>query len=114
MVFQQKTKVKCRPAGRPTTAPVSALCCCTHLILGEFRKNLSSAAAQVLLNNSAVFWARGGLLLLLRGKSECKKAQRNTKVFLKGVLQDLRHLTELQPLSMINFLHPSDFHASRS
>lgn len=114
VVSQQKTSVKCRAAGRPTTAPVPALCCGTHLILGEFRKNFSSAAAWALLHNLAAVWTRGGLLLLLRGKSECKKAQRNTKVVLKGVLQDLRHLTELRPLSMTNLLHPLDFPASRS
>lgn len=112
------------PADRPTNAPVPLLCTRNS---GEFRKNPSSAAARALLSNSAVAWvlapsantwgpcwARGGSLLLLRDKSECKKAQRNTNGLLKSILQHLTHLAELQPLSMINVLHPSDLPASRS
>ena len=127
VVFQQKSRVKCRTAGRPTAAPLPVLHCCAHLILGEFRRYLSSTAARALLNNSAVAcvsapcantWGpcrtRGGSLLLLRDKSERKKAQRNTKGFLKSILQDLTHLAELQPLSRINLLHPSDLPASSS
>lgn len=54
MLFQQKTRVKHRAAGRPTTAPVPALRCCAHLILENLGKNLSSAAARALLSNLVV------------------------------------------------------------
>lgn len=53
-------------------------------------------------------------MLLLRAKSEHRKAQKATKGFVERVLQDLTHLAKFQPLSVNNLLHPPHLPASRS